>query len=244
MQITKKMKMAEVIHLNYLLMAVINRFGIELGFGDDTVEVVCQKKGIETAFFLDIVNSYIDENYFPKKHLAGFSSLQIINYLKKTHDYYLKEKIPLLETQIKKLVSSSKAEKSKLKLIEDFFSQYKKELIAHIKREDDVVYPYILELEKFYSDKEKNKPLPEFLKQYSIHNFAHEHDNMEEKLYDLKNILIKYLPVHDDQLILKSILTELFELEKDLYDHARIEDNVLIPKIAELETKVKKKDEG
>ena len=75
MQITKNMKMAEVIHRNYRLLPIINRFGIELGFGDDSVENVCSKKQIEVDFFLDIVNSYLDENYFPKKHLASFSSL-------------------------------------------------------------------------------------------------------------------------------------------------------------------------
>ena len=36
MQIQANMKMAEVIHLNYHLLPIISRFGINLGFGEKT----------------------------------------------------------------------------------------------------------------------------------------------------------------------------------------------------------------
>jgi len=243
MHIKREMKMSSIIHKNYLLLPILQRFGIELGFGDKTVFEVCENKGIEVDFFLDIINSYIDLDYFPKKHLAGFSSKQIIDYLQRTHEYYLEVKVPLIEGMLRNLVETSRAEKKKLKLIEDFFSEYKEELLAHIKREDEVVYPYILELEKCIAEGNKKGKLQELVKKYSIHNFADEHDNMEEKLYDLKNILIKYLPPRDDQNLLQEIITELFQLENDLADHSRMEDNVLIPKIADIEKRILEKND-
>lgn len=239
MQANEKSKMASVVHTNYLLLPILKRFGIELGFGDQSIEQVCKEKNIDVHFFLDIIKIYLDENYFPKKHLAGFPSSQIISYLKKTHDYYLKEKVPKIENLIKKLVSTSRAEQQKLKLIENFFSEYKEELVSHIQREEDVVYPYILNLDEIYNSSATGKDLPKSVQAYSIHDFADEHDNMEEKLYDLKSILIKYLPRQEDQTLLHNLLNELFELEKDLYDHSRIEDKVLIPKIAEMEKELK-----
>jgi regulator of cell morphogenesis and NO signaling len=239
MQLTKNMKMSHAIHANYHLLPVIKRFGIELGFGDATIEQVCVDKGIDTEFFLDIANSFLDENYFPKKHLACFSVSQLIEYLKRTHDYYLNEKLPLLEGLIKKLVQTSQADKGKLKLIEDFFCEYKGELQVHLKREEEVVYPYVLKIEKQFFNTDGDQGMEQSGKKYSIHDFADEHDNMEEKLYDLKNLLIKYLPPQDDQSLLHSIINELFELEKDLADHSRMEDKVLVPKIADMEEKMK-----
>lgn len=238
MQLSKNTKMSHAIHANYLLLPIIKRFGIELGFGDATIEEVCKKKEIEIDFFLDIANSFLDANYFPKKHLAGFSISQIISYLKKTHEYYLNEKIPLLEHLIDKYVETSQADKNKLQLIRNFFNEYKEEFKAHLQREDDIVYPYVLDLENIFLQKEKGQR-PESKLQYSIHDFADEHDNMEEKLYDLKNILIKYLPPQDDQILLHNIIIELFELEKDLADHSRIEDKVLVPKVASMEDELK-----
>jgi len=92
--ITADKKMADLIHMNYLLVSVISRFGIQLGFGDKTVSQVCDENQVNTDFFLEIVNSFNDKEYFPEKHLQDFSIQLIIDYLGKTHQYYLKEKIP------------------------------------------------------------------------------------------------------------------------------------------------------
>ena len=74
MLITKNIKMADVIHTNYFALSVLNRFGIELGFGDKSVEEVCKQNNVDLDFFLDIVNTFVDKDYFPKKHLQTFST--------------------------------------------------------------------------------------------------------------------------------------------------------------------------
>jgi len=79
MIITKDNKMADVIHMNYSTLSVLNRFGIELGFGDKSVEDVCQKHEVDINFFLEIINTFINEDYFPKKHLQSFSIALIFN---------------------------------------------------------------------------------------------------------------------------------------------------------------------
>ncbi len=43
MRIEKDMKLADVIHHDFSLIPVINRFGIQLGFGDSTIEEICDK---------------------------------------------------------------------------------------------------------------------------------------------------------------------------------------------------------
>jgi regulator of cell morphogenesis and NO signaling len=43
-------RMAEVIHNNYLLLPVINRFGIQLGFKDKTIEEICMEKALILHF--------------------------------------------------------------------------------------------------------------------------------------------------------------------------------------------------
>ncbi len=235
MNITADMKMADVIHHNYTLLPVISRFGIELGFGDKIVKDVCDYFNINLDFFLEITNSFIDEDYIPQKELETFPLHLIVDYLQKTHQYYLEEKIPELEEMIFQMVTDSPGEETKNKLVTNFFKQYKEELTTHIEREEDKIQPYVLQLEEAW----KNNKLPETLyreiKKYSIDDFADEHDNVEEKLYDLKNIIIKYLPPCQDKSLCNKILMELFRLEKDLNAHAALEDKVLIPKVSEIE---------
>jgi len=234
MQIQANLKMAEIIHLDYHLLQIITRFGIKLGFGDKSVHQVCTDYGIDVNFFLEIVNSYHLKNYFPKKQLQSFSLNIIIDYLRKSHDYYLNYKIPQVALLLNQLSESSMADQP-LKLIDQFFREYKNELEVHIQREEDKVYPYIFMVEKTFMDKNPRREIVDRIHQYSIDDFENEHDNVEDKLLDLKNILIKYLPVPVDSFLSQNVLFELFRLETDLRDHARIEDKILIPKVKYME---------
>jgi regulator of cell morphogenesis and NO signaling len=81
MLITKNIKMADVIHMNYFTLSVLNRFGIELGFGDKTVVEVCKKANIDVDFFLEIANAFVDKDYFPKKQLQLPLLFSIIIFL-------------------------------------------------------------------------------------------------------------------------------------------------------------------
>jgi len=235
MNITKDMKMADVIHFNYSLLPVITRFNINLGFGDKSVEEVCKDHNVNLDFFIEITNSFIDEEYIPQKDLDSFPVKLIVDYLQKTHDYYLTEKIPELETMINDMVVISGADAEKSALVNNFFKEYCNELSNHIEREELKVQPYVLEIENAYENGKLEESLREKILEYSIDDFANEHDNVEEKLYDLKNLIIKYMPPCSDKALCNRILMELFRLEKDLNAHAELEDKVLIPKVSLME---------
>lgn len=236
MQFTKDIKMADVIHINYMLLTILKRFEIPLGFGDKTIEKVCKNNGVNTEFFLEIINSFHDKSYFPEQNLQTFSVELIVKYLRNTHDYYLLEKMPEIEGYIDELIQHCTAEnKPNLSMLKKFFVDYKHELTEHIKREDDDVLPYVLEIEKAYKANTIEKPLYEKIKSYSINDYEDEHDNVEDKLFDLKNIIIKYLPPLKNANLCNTILIELFLLERDLNDHSRIEDTVMVPKVYKME---------
>jgi regulator of cell morphogenesis and NO signaling len=235
------MKMADIIHLNYQLLPLLERFDISLGFGDKTVQSVCDENNVNLDFFLEIVNSYHDPNYFPRQNLQTFPVKFIVNYLQKTHSYYLEKKIPLIEQYIKDLIDESRSDnKTNLKLVEQFFQEYKEELDNHIQREETKVQPYVLEVEEAFQKQALSENLWTEMNTYSIDDFEDEHDNMEDKLYDLKNIIIKYLPPIQNKDLCNNILFELFRLEADLNDHARIEDKVLVPKVRMMEKELLK----
>ena len=233
--------MADVIHLNYFTLSVINRFGIELGFGDKTVEDVCKQKEVDLDFFLEILNAFVNKDYFPKKHLQTFSVQLITDYLQKTHYYYHQVKVPEIETLMKEMVNSCFTQKENLVLLEKFFNDYKQELINHTRREEEVVFPYAIAIENAFNKNIKDKKISNLMETYSMDIFKNEHDNIEEKLFDLKNIIIKYLPQPKNVKLCNKLIYELFNLEQDLNDHSRIEDKVLVPKIREMERIITKR---
>jgi regulator of cell morphogenesis and NO signaling len=70
---------------------------------------------------------------------------------------------------------------------------------------------------------------------YKISNFEDNHTNVEEKLNDLKNIIIKYLPGTYTSNIRMKVLNEIFKIESDLRKHTLVENRLLIPLVTKLE---------
>ena len=230
--ITKQHKMVDVIHLDYHLLSVLYRFNIPLGFGEKTIEQVCNEHHINPDFFIEIVKVFVDKNYFPDKTLQHFSVETIIHYLQASHRYYINEKIPELKTLFKDLPVHSP---EKLTVIEDFFNQYIDEFLTHINREETIVFPYVLNLQSVVESKKTTRQQFNEIQKYRISTYANEHEDVQEKLTDLQNILIKYIPPLDDYKLTHLILAKLFRLGKDLSDHSRLEDKVLIAKTLKLE---------
>ncbi len=238
MLLEKDMKLADVIHHDYNLVPVINRFGILLGFGDSSIEKICKSKNINVSFFLTILNAFHDPQYLDKRYLQTFSCKLLVDYLRKTHNYYLEQKIPEIECLIGEMGSEMISDSRSHKILQQFFSHYKEELEKHIEREENNVYPYVLELENAIKNETVSESLLTKINNYPIASYEDEHDNVEEKLTDLKNILIKYLSPSLDQKNRFKLLKELNVLEKDLNDHSSIEDFILVPKVELLEKHV------
>ncbi|MBN1398907.1 MAG: helix-turn-helix transcriptional regulator, partial [Bacteroidetes bacterium] len=195
---TAKMKMADVAHSNYLLMPVINRFGIPFGFGEKTVEAICRKYKIDVEFFLAIINAFSNEQYFPEKKLQAFSVLMIVDYLQKTHSYYIKSQVPLIEKLLTYLPHKGPSNAKNMKLIKKFFLGYKRELFNHLEREEKTTFPYVKKVYRLFHTPSPSQKEKLILSKYSMHVFEEEHNEVDEKLFDLKNILIKY--VHGDSM--------------------------------------------
>lgn len=218
-------KLFTLVNENYNLLPVINRFGIRPGFKDKTVAEVCDEKQINKDFFLALINTYDNPEYFPEAELLSFSPVLLVDYLKKTHDYYRAYFLPKIELLLDKLISENPESKSELKTIISFYEKYKKELLLHIDDEEENVFPFVV---NFLQDNSAPQIANNSL------SFEKEHTNVEMKLSDLKNLLIKYLePVYSDNDFNEFVAT-LYQFEKDIIDHARIEDKILVPQIQEL----------
>ncbi len=223
-----KNKFSHLVRADFSLLPVINRFGIRLGIKDKTIEQVCEEKNINTDFFLAIINTYHNPQYFPENELLSFSPLLIIDYLRKTHKYYIKYVFPKIEDLLEKLITSGNSGGGDLKIIKSFYLKYKGEWLSHIKEEEEEVFPYLSAL---INGEQVSK------QGYNMRSFEGEHSDIDDKLSDLENLIIKYLqPSYDDNNC-NEFLMMLSSFEKDSKDHARIEDKILMPQVLESKEK-------
>ncbi len=227
---TKKMKLADLIMHDYHLLPVIFRFGINLGFGDKTVEQICEEKNINSDFFIAIANTFCFEEYFPEEELQRFDIEEIINFLRSSHDFFVNYRLKEMETMLEKIyLNCCKEHNNQFLILKNFFDGFKKELLEHIEFEDKKLFPLILKIKYLQQSENKNE-----LEENLLDDYFWQHTDVEEKLNDLKNIFIKYVPQTIDKILGFEFTEFLFDFEKDLSKHQIIEERVLIAKVRNL----------
>jgi len=233
--ITPDIKMSDVILNNPYLMLLLEHFGIEVPLQEKTMHEVCCENNINTELFLTFANLYNKNKYIPKTPFSFADILTIVNYLKNSHKYYSEEIYPTILNTIKQMYTVNTHKE--IELVEKFFGTYFSEVKEHLDYENITVFPYILELYKRIENPEHSIGQSK----YSVVEYQEHHNDIEEKLDDLKNLLIKYLPQKNDQILRRKLLLSLFELEYDLNIHSQIEDLILIPLVAKMESHLNKK---
>lgn len=212
------LKLADMIERDVSLLNVLSRMGVSLGFGENTVAEVCARYGLDTGTFLLICSIYARPGYRPGgQDLESADIRDIVRYLHNSHSFYLDNDMRLLEESVARLAAP--CDPALRKLIGGFMAVYREEVERHFRYEEQVVFPYVLSL--------ADGKVPE--DGYSISQFEENHSNIEEKLNDLKNIVMKYLPECCEPVLRNNVLYHLFSLGRDLDRHTFIEDEVLIP---------------
>ncbi len=219
------MKLSEVVEEHTSLIPVINRFGIRLGLGDKSVNQICEEYGIDPDFFLIVINTFLNEEYFPEKKLQMFHTSQIIDYLTKTNSYYARYQLPNIERHLSSFISMSSPDNGSLNLIGKFFSSFKEELTARIENDGKVWFPSCLEL----SNKLNASQTAEELKELQLCTIKREEDRIEALLYDLKSILIKHISGEYNENLCYAVIFSIGSLEKDIKQHNRIRYRILAP---------------
>ena len=221
---SKDTKFAELMTNDRRLLQLLPRFGIGLGFGDRSVDQVCQMNQVNTDLFLMICEIYSDNSFKPEKtELQHIDMGNLLSYLKASHLYYLDERFPHIEEHLQRIIDACGQKYGPM--LSHFYDEYKQEVMRHIKYyEEEVVFPYI---EALLNGQRTDS--------YKIDEFEHNHTNIQDTLDDMMNILLKYLPGDILPKERIEISYDIMELSDDLNRHSLIEEHILIPCVESLE---------
>lgn len=223
MEFNPNMKMSSLIEADYHLLPVLERLGLTESFAEMTVSEMCDRNGLDTDTFVLLCSVYSSEEFKPtvaalkKGHVTD-----VLRYLHQSHEHYSNDALVSLAGLIEELIAPCPLPQQKV--IRGFFAEYKQELDRHFRFEEEMVIPYVQSL-----------LVGKGRKAFSIDDFEKKHTNIEEKLSDLKNIVMKSLPPECDPSGRMALLHLLFELQMDLSRHTRIENSVLVPMVRLIE---------
>ena len=188
--------------------------------------------GITPEFLLTLLDVFEDQSSFNAKAFNRFTLRVIVDYLRKTHAYYLSKKLLEIEQSIHLLVNAYPHAHPMLLLLNTFYSDYKSHLINHIEMEERELLPYIIKLEQVA---ETNGTLPPTT--LTVEQFIHHHHDTEKDLEEVRIAILNYSPPEGNQTLYRILLSQLQVFEKDMAIHALIEDEVLLPRALALEKK-------
>lgn len=220
--------MLRLVNEDFNILPILSRFSIPLGFGSKTICDVCSEAGIDTDTFLLIVNFTLSGE-IPSHGNTIKEAIGIVDFLHNSHDYFLGYKLPHIRHNLLAALDDSYSDINPS--IISFFDEYVKQVSNHFDYEEKYVWPYIRSLEENCSRST-----------YNIQTFKKHHDEISEKLSDLKNIILRYYTTSMPNKMYDA-LVDIFNCEADLNSHHAIENRILIPMVAEIEQNEKKKSE-
>ena len=218
---TENDRLRDMIEENSAILPITSRFGIPLGFGDKTVAEICRHNEIDCKTFTCVCNFISGKNF----SADDISVKQLIEYLKRAHNYFLDYSLPMIRRRLIEAIDCSGSDDI-ANLIIKFYDEYAHEVKKHMSYEDNTVFRYVDNLLNGLYEEE-----------YSIDKFADKHNSIEKKLKELKDIIIRYFPGKDNDKMI-TVLFDIINCEQDLASHCEVEDRLFVPAVEILEDKV------
>jgi hypothetical protein len=216
-------KVCDMIDINFNLLQLLPRTGLELKYANLPIKEACRRCGIDRHTFILICNVYTFNDYIPSAETLEESSLEdIMKYLHNSHDSYTGIALKSLENALSALIMPCSEQQKEV--VQKFFSDYEIELEKHFSYEEENLFPYVNSIISGCPDSN-----------YSIAEYEKRHENVDEKLEDLKNIVMKYLPEVCDNNLRIDVLMSIYHLQDDLKRHTYVENNILVPIVSRME---------
>lgn len=210
---TSSDRLRDLVDDDNLLLLVIDRFRIPLGFGDSVISEICAAHGLDCDTFLAVANII---SHRPYEGLE-VSLVPLMDYLETAHSYFLDFILPAIREKLIRAINTVDANDVGF-LILKYYDDYVVEVRRHMEYENDVIFPYIRALVA-------GEPTDGTV---SLRDYSLNHDDMVDKLQELKDIIIRHY-THANNNILTYTLYDIINVEADLMSHWEIEDKLFFP---------------
>jgi len=202
--------------------------------GDQLLGDACAKAGVDLQLLEQMlaasVSTAVSGFDFQQLTLA-----QLIKYILDTHHVYTRDEMERLEPLAEKVVQAHGANHTELLSLRDLLQQLFTELKGHMYKEEQILFPFVVQLEESCRD---NRPAP-FAPFGTVNNpirmMLLEHDNAGELLRELRKLSCNYQVPEDACPSYQSLYQGLEAFEQDLHQHIHLENNILFPRAVALE---------
>ena len=205
--------------------------------GNRPLTEACASAGLEINQVMELLanvsplKAAADGIDFQKLTLSG-----LIDHILETHHNFTKTEMTRLEALKDKVINAHGENHRELIRVGELVDLLCTDLKPHMFKEEQVLFPYIVAMEKARLQG-RPIPFPPFgTVKNPIRMMMMEHDTVGDLLRDLRMVTNDYKVPADGCMSYQALFQALEGLEKDLHQHIHLENNLLFPNATAMES--------
>jgi len=227
MTITGETTVGELVAADFRAAAVLSRFGIDFCCGGKrTLADACVARQLDPARVATEVSAACEAADRSAPRFADWEPQALVAFIVGRHHAYVRRALPAVNSYLGKLVSSHGDRHPELREVERLWGVISDEMIAHMAKEEQVLFPYIVQL----ADGADVSTPPFGSIEFPIRMMEMEHESAGDVMARIRQVTDDYRPPADGCTTYRVCFQELQAFEDDLHAHVHLENNVLFPK--------------
>jgi regulator of cell morphogenesis and NO signaling len=228
---------ASIVRDNYRAADVFKKYGINYCCsGNISLKDSCSQKQIDPEFLLTELQEAVKEIHIPNSvNFASWKTDFLVDYIINVHHAYLYQALPVLENQLVPFATSHRKKHPELLELVEIFKELSAALSVHNRYEEEILFPYIKQIESTYRRKESYGNLFVKTLRKPLGNVEAEHKKISAILKEIRQLTSNYKEPENACTNHKVIFQKLLELDNDMMQHKHLENNILFPRAIQIE---------
>lgn len=203
--------------------------------GDRLLGDACARAGVQLTEVERLLKENVAALSSEPVDFQQLSLAELIVHILEKHHAFTKSEMERLESLIAKVVAAHGERHPELLRVRDLLGQLFDDLRPHMFKEEQILFPYIVELEQSVLQQRPEPFAPFGSVNNPIRMMTMEHDAAGEVLRELREVTSDYSTPSDGCVSYQTLYQAIEAFEQDLHQHIHLENNILFPKAIALE---------
>jgi regulator of cell morphogenesis and NO signaling len=207
--------------------------------GSRSLEEACARAGVPVK---EVLYSLAQLKQAPPEAAARdwrtASLAELIAHILDQHHTFTRQELSRLDGLLVKVCAAHAPKHEELPRLHTLFRGLGQEINAHLLKEEETLFPFIIRLEKAVNQRQQ-LPMPPFRTvRNPVRMMMLEHDTAGDVLREMRRLSANYIVPPDGCASFQALYQGLRAFEQDLHQHIHLENNMLFPRAVELESAV------
>ena len=219
---------------------VLERFEINLcSQADAQLERACAELQLSVAQVLEkLADAESRATCAIVPDLESYSMTRLIQHIVRTHHQIVRQELPRFAELSQRIATKHGAKAPQFKLVATLIQQLCAEMFAHLEKEEQVLFPYIVRLEEAAEDHSSVPNACFHSVAQPVSMMMREHDSAEGIVAEIRRLTNGFEPPEWACPRNTAFHASLAAFEEDLHQHVHLENDLLFPRAIALEAEL------